>query len=123
MTLKCQCTQLNSDCGKPAEWIMITGCEQEHIEETPLCTTHLNFYVGCYRQEHNRMLLCDTCKNPVTEYDYCTIQAATDDWVDQYILLKAIRKLSQTVTQTPTTTPWVGTSRTKHTNPQRPPGM
>jgi hypothetical protein len=122
MTLKCRCDSGTIDCQRPAKHIMITGCEQNHIEETPLCQQHLDFYVGCYHHEQYRLLLCDTCKTPVLEYDHCPILNVTKQWMDSYIAQRmADEIMKQYITATPTISPsaphWLGTSRVKNTNP------
>jgi hypothetical protein len=137
MKLKCQGNELNNKCNQQAEWIMITGCDENHIEETPLCNRHLNFYIECHQHRGNSLLLCDTCKREIREYDYCTITRVTKEWFDQYVadhLLDEILKQSIASTTTPpnlasggvinpTGGGWIGTGRVKHTNPTRPPGF
>jgi hypothetical protein len=107
---------------------MITGCYQDHLEETPLCTKHLNYWIKCH---NNNTLICDVCKTPVTEYDYCSIRRVTPEWSDNYIKTRLIEELvtqNRIIAPTPKYPPinpsgWLNATGTKHTNPPRPPGF
>lgn len=81
MNLKCQLT--DNPCDNEAMWIMITGCTEGHLEETPLCTTHLNHWKDCAEHKNLSILYC-MCHEKVIEYDYTPISKVTQQWIYEY---------------------------------------
>lgn len=147
MNLKCQLT--DNPCDNEAMWIMITGCTEGHLEETPLCTTHLNHWKDCAEHKNLSILYC-MCHEKVIEYDYTPISKVTQQWIYEYTSkLTDELPLSNIVAPHPTGNPsippssglWLGTGKVKNTNipepwpkdtpatnrrwdgPYRPPGM
>ena len=109
MQLLCQGTELGNTCAQQSQFIMITGCQAEHIEETPLCTRHLNYYINCYRHTTGTTahLLCDTCKQQIQEYDYCTITRATNKWIEEYTTKRITHLMAEHFNQTDQSTQYL----------------
>jgi hypothetical protein len=136
INIKCQCNREQINCPNPAEYIMITGCLNQHLEEAPLCQKHLDYWIKCATGKEYSLLICDQCTRSVVDHAYIPISQATKEWLDKYIadnILNEILKQNTATTTTPPNNPgtptyptaggWIGTRRMKHRNPPLPPGF
>jgi hypothetical protein len=96
MDLRCKATNLNGQCDKTAQYVMVTACPDQHLEETPLCVKHnIQWENWVHQKGHPGLhdLFCDHCRKSVIECDYTLITTVTETWMKKYITELTAQKI------------------------------